>query len=273
MLLKSLGCLFAIALVAPVFAQTPSVPPSPNPLEQFKLEHSPMKLRGVRPDGSLESYNWAGYAVKGTSFTNASGSWKQPTVNCTKTPNSYAAFWVGLDGLSDTSVEQTGTLAICTGTTVKYYAWYEFYPVEDIELIPTVAVSPGNKISAAVNYSDSEFSLTITNETTGKTFTKIAKSPTAKRTSAEWIAEAPCCTSGGGYYPLSAFGTASYGEDYTDVNDTNYATDAKVAGPISDFGTSLEKITMVSKTTAKDEAVPAALSTDGSSFKIAWKSE
>jgi hypothetical protein len=232
-----------------------------------------MQYRGVRYDGSLESYNWSGYAVTGSSFTHAAGSWIQPTVNCAKTPNSYAAFWVGIDGYSDTTVEQTGTLAACSGKTVAYYAWYEFYPAEDIELIPSIAVSPGNKISTTVSYSGSEFTLTIKNETTGKSFSKKGKSASAKRTSAEWIAEAPCCTSSGAFYPLSAFGTASFGEDYTDVNDTNYATDSKVTGPISDFGTNAEKITMVSKTTGKDEAVPAALSTDGSSFKVAWKSE
>jgi hypothetical protein len=234
-----------------------------------------MKFHGFRPDGGVESENWSGYAVTGSEFTKATGSWKQPTADCTKTPNTYAVFWVGIDGYlsSSTTVEQTGTLIECSGTTALYYAWYEFYPAEkDIQLISSITVSPGDKISASVEYATPEFTVEITDETTGKSYTKKSKVSGAKRSSAEWIAEAPCCTSGGDIYPLSDFGTASFGEDYTDVNDTNYATDKAVTGPISDFGSKVEEITMVSSK-SKTEAVPTALTTDGTSFKVAWKSE
>ena len=40
----------------------------------------------------------------------------------------YAAFWVGLDGYTSSSVEQTGSEVDCVGRTAEYYAWYEMYP-------------------------------------------------------------------------------------------------------------------------------------------------
>jgi Peptidase A4 family len=270
MLSKRLRILLVLALLPAL--QVPSKPVSSlTGMELFKLQHAPMKFHARRLDGSVESTNWSGFAVTGSRFTHASGSWIVPAVNCTRTPNSYAVFWVGIDGYADTTVEQIGTLAVCTGTAASYYAWYEFVPNEDIQLISSVAVAPSNEISADVTYDGSgEFTLKITNVTSGKSFSKRGTvDGGANRTSAEWIAEAPASSTG--VLPLSDFGTASYGNDYTDVNDTNWATDIARTGPIGDFGTK-EKIIMVTDTTPPvDKAVPSALSTDGSSFKVTWK--
>ena len=262
------GILLVLATL-PVLAQAPGKSASPQATTISVRQHAPMRLRGIRPDGSVESGNWSGYAALGTSFTSAEGSWIVPASTCTKTPNTYAAFWVGLDGYSSSTVEQTGTDSDCDGKTPSYYAWYEFYPNPSI-LISSVPVSPGNKISAKVTYSSSEFTVTITNETTGKTFSKKGKVSGAKRSSAEWIAEAPCCTNSGGILPLADFGTVSFGEDYTDISSTNYATDSSTSGPISDFN--WEEITMVSSSGAA-EATPSGLTSDGSSFQVTWDSE
>src|SRR5580658_7697263 len=264
------GILFALAAV-PAFAQASGGPVSPQTTAAASPDrHAPMRLHGVRPDGSVTSENWSGYAVLGTSFTSAKGSWTVPTVTCSKTPNSYAAFWVGLDGYSSTTVEQTGTDSDCDGTSPSYYAWYEFYPAGSVE-ITSVPVSPGNQMSASVTYSGSEFTITITNETTGKSYSKSSRVSGAKRSSAEWIAEAPCCTNRGGILPLSDFGTVSLGNDYTGISGTNDATDSSVSGPIGDFST-WEKIIMATSS-GTDEAVPSVLTSDGTSFDVVWDSE
>ena len=226
---------------------------------------------GLATDGSVTSENWSGFAVTGSAFTVAKGSWTIPTVNCTKTPSTYSSFWVGIDGYSSSTVEQTGTDSDCSGSSPRYYAWYEFYPAGSI-LISGVPVSPGNKMSASVTYSGSEFTIKITNVTTGKTFSKSSRVSGAQRTSAEWIAEAPCCTRSGGILPLADFGTVDLGSDYTGVSGTNDATDGAISGPISEFGSSVFSITMVSSGGA-NEAVPSALSADGTSFDVVWKSE
>ncbi len=88
---------------------------------------------------------------------------------------------------------------------------------------------------------------------------------------AEWIAEAPSSTSG--VLPLTDFGTAEFGDDYTKVKNTNDATDSTISGPISAFGSTVEEITMVNGSSGADEAVPSSLTTDGSSFTVVWKSE
>ncbi len=270
MFFKRLGILAALA-VMPAFAQVSSSPVALTTDEVLSpIQHAPMRLHEVpTKNGSVTSENWSGYAVTGSGFTNAQGSWIVPKVNCAKTLEAYSAFWVGIDGYSSDTVEQTGTISLCFLTTAEYYAWYEFYPAASVE-ITSVPVSPGDTMSASVTYNGSEFTITITNETTGKTYSKSATVAGAERSSAEWIAEAPSSTSG--ILPLANFRTVSFGDDYTDIANTNYATDSSVTGLISDFGAGVEEITMVSSK-GKTEALPSALTTDGSSFKVAWKAK
>jgi hypothetical protein len=271
MFTKRFGILLALAASA-ALAQSPNETISPLTTATATVPHihAPMRLHGYRPDGTTESTNWSGYAVTGTSFTVAKASWIVPAVNCSTTPNTYSAFWVGLDGYSSSTVEQTGSESDCDGKTPSYYAWYEFYP-NPSEEITSVPVEPGNIMYAEVSYSGSEFTTTITNESTGKSYSKTAKVSGAKRSSAEWIAEAPCCTSRGAILPLADFGTVDFGEDYTNISDTNDATETSESGAIGSFST-WEEITMVS-TKSVDEAVPSSLSSDDTSFTVAWKSE
>jgi hypothetical protein len=271
---KGLGILGIVLLLAivPALAQVSTGPSSPVTAAVVSpRQHAPIHHHQSHDDGTSTSTNWSGYAVTGSSFTSAKASWTVPTVNCTTTPNTYAAFWVGLDGYSSSTVEQTGTDSDCSGKTPSYYAWYEFYPNPSYE-ITSVPVSPGNHISAQVTYSGSTFTITITNESTGKTYSKSSRVSGAARSSAEWIAEAPCCTNAGGILPLSDFGTVDFGEDYTNVSGTNYATDTSTSGPISAFGSNVDEITMDSSSGVA-EAVPSALSSDGTSFTVTWKSE
>jgi Peptidase A4 family len=265
------GVLGALA-VLPLIAQPSSGPIARLATAQiFPRLHAPMRFHRLRLDGTMESENWSGYAATGSSFTQAKGSWTVPTVNCSVTPNTYGSFWVGLDGYSSSTVEQTGTDSDCDGASPSYYAWYEFYPNPSV-FISNLAISPGDHMSAEVSYSGGEFTITITNESTGHSFSKSSRVSGAQRSSAEWIAEAPCCTRRGGILPLSDFGLVSLGEDYTGVMGTNDATDASNSGPVSAFGSSVQEITMVS-TTGMDEAVPSTLTSDGTSFTVTWKSE
>jgi hypothetical protein len=277
MLSKKLGCFLALAIV-PALAQTRSQTATTLADQLAPRQHAPRKVYGKVPPRVVdnvtveESTNWSGYAVEGSSFTKALGSWTVPTVNCSKTPNTYAAFWVGIDGWTSDSVEQTGTDSDCDGTSPSYYAWYEFYPNPSF-LISSVSVSPGNHMSASVTYNGSEFTITITNESTGNSYSKSARVRGAARSSAEWIAEAPCCTNAGGILPLSDFGTVDFGEDYTGVSDTNDATDSSVSGAISAFGSNVFESIMVNGSSGADEAVPSGLTSDGTSFTVTWDSE
>ncbi len=269
MISTRLGLVGALAFL-PAFAQVASDAVAADANETIApRQHSRVRDLKEHGDGTSSSTNWAGYAVLGTSFTSAKASWTVPTATCTGVKgDEYAAFWVGLDGYSSSTVEQTGTDSDCVGTKAKYYAWYEFYPHPSIE-ITSLAVSPGNHMYASVTYSGSEFTITITNETTGKSYTKSSTVSGAKRSSAEWIAEAPCCTSGGGILPLSDFGTVLFGEDTSGVSSTNYATDSTTSGPIGSFS-SIEQITKTSSSSSPQTATCTTLSSDGTSFSCTW---
>ena len=233
-------------------------------------------------NGSYSSTNWSGYAVTGASgsVTVASGSWTVPAVTAgtSQTTTYYSAFWVGIDGFSSNTVEQTGTISEIQGSTPTYYAWFEFYPSPMYE-ITSMTIKPGNEISAAVTYTgtsgrsgffgrtSSTFSVTIKDTTTGASYTTTGTVANAARSSAEWIAEAP--SSYRGVLPLAKFGTAEYGSEYTGITNTCYATVNGATGSINSFGSAVQSITMVTNS-GVTKAAPSAISTDGTSFTDTW---
>jgi hypothetical protein len=247
----------------------PSAPASQASPQAKALQHAPMRRAGAKPlvdNGAVDSYNWSGYAVTGTAFTDAKASWVVPTVDCAKSPNAWASFWVGIDGYSSSTVEQTGTGVWCNRKVAEYYAWYEFYPA-GTQVISTITVTPGDVISAEISYASSEFTATITDTTTGATFTTAQAVSGAARTSAEWIAEAPEAVTG--ILNLADFTLVQFGGDYTSIAGTNAATDSTTSGVISKFGSKAEKITQIDDT-EYIEAAPSGISKDGTSFTAKW---
>lgn len=220
---------------------------------------------------STTSTNWAGYAVSSTSgqvsFVNA--SWVEPKIVSCPTRAQYAAFWVGIDGYSSSSVEQTGTDSDCSHGKAVYYAWYEFYPSPS-HRISTLTISPGDVIYASVTYSTTtaKFTTVLEDTTTGKSYSATAAVTGAARSSAEWIAEAPSSSSG--VLPLADFGTVDFGADHTGLPATSSATIGATTGLMGSFG-GLVSLTMINHTGRLDKAIPSAVSTDLSSFTVTWK--
>src|SRR6478752_7912426 len=196
------------------------------------------------------STNWSGYAVTGGRYTQVSSSWTVPSVSCAGT--AYSSFWVGLDGDTSNTVEQTGTDSDCSGSTPQYYAWYEMYPKFPVNLRGTVR--PGDKMTASVTTDGrGGFTLTISDSTQGWTNTTNARLKSAKLASAEVIAEAP--SSSGGVLPLANFGTVSF-------------SGAQANGSLLTSSTPhLDPITMQSGSTVK--AQPGSIS--HGAFSVAWK--
>jgi hypothetical protein len=195
------------------------------------------------------STNWSGYAVTGNTFKSVSASWTEPTVSCSAT--AYSSFWVGLDGDTSSTVEQTGTDADCSGSTPQYYAWTEMYPKFPVNLSYTVR--PGDKMSASVTTNGSgSFTLTISDSTQNWTSTTSARLKSAKLASAEVIAEAP--SSSGGVLPLADFGTVNF-------------SGATANGVSLDKLPNLDPITMASGSTVK--AQPSSISSGA--FSVTWK--
>jgi hypothetical protein len=161
-------------------------------------------------NATTTSTNWSGYAATGNNgaFTSVSSSWIEPTGTCSP-GDQYSSFWVGLDGYSSESVEQTGSEVDCAGSTVEYYSWYEMYPANPVNFSNTVR--PGDHFTGSVTYTGgSSFTLKLADTTQGWSHTVTKTLSGAARSSAEVIAEAPCCTNSGGILPLADFGKVSF---------------------------------------------------------------
>src|SRR5208283_4029175 len=138
----------------------------------------PIHLVGASPNlrGGIsfqaESTNWSGYAGTTGTYKSVSASWTQPAGTCSR-GDQYAAFWVGIDGYSSSTVEQTGSEVDCVGRTAQYYAWYEMYPGPSENYSNTV--KPGDHFNATVTWlSGDKFSLYIADTTQGWSHTTDA---------------------------------------------------------------------------------------------------
>src|SRR5216110_3205858 len=140
------------------------------------------RLAPIKKLTQSTSSNWAGVAATGGGFTNVTSSWTQPTASCTSA-TTYSSFWVGLDGDGSNTVEQTGTSADCSSGRPSYYAWYEMYPKYPVNL--SLAIRPGDRMTGSVTVSGGgRFVLTITNNTTGGSFTTTQRANRASLYSA-----------------------------------------------------------------------------------------
>ena len=159
-------------------------------------------------NATTTSTNWSGYAVTSGngSFTSVSSSWVEPMGTC-RSGNQYSSFWVGLDGYSSSSVEQTGSEVDCSGRTPQYYSWYEMYPAYPVNFSSTVR--PGDHLTGSVTYTGgSKFTLELSDTTEGWSHTVTKRLSGAARSSAEVIVEAPRIA--GGYAPLADFGRVGF---------------------------------------------------------------
>lgn len=203
------------------------------------------------------STNWSGYANTGAKFTDVKGSWTEPSASCSG-QTAYSSFWVGIDGDTDSTVEQIGTDSDCSSGTPTYYAWYEMYPKFPFNLSTTqYPVSPGDSLTAEVqSLGSGRFQLSISDSKHGWSYSTTQTMKHARLASAEWIAEAP--SGSGGVLPLSDFGSVNFSNC-----TTNY-------GAINASGQTVDQITMVTSS-GQNKAVPSGL-TGGTGFSVAWKS-
>jgi hypothetical protein len=229
---------------------------------------NPMVPVGSVNNDNVTSSNWSGYGVQSASqFTNAAGTWVQPTVTCPSSSAQYASFWVGIDGYSSNSVEQLGTDSDCNGfNRPQYYAWYEMYPAYSVALSSTTyPVRPGDTLNATVSVSGATTFTLSMSSSEGWTFSKVFPNQTGlAQSSAEWIAESPeICTRRCTLAQLSDFGTVNFTKSTAVAGTTS--------GPISSFGYNggPHAITATANRGVV-KAQPSALTGGGTAFSIAW---
>lgn len=245
----------AAALVLPALVPMASAATTTTPAVFAPMQHStgatPFFIShggGVR-HADTTSTNWAGYAATGSNgaFTSVTTTFVQPSVKCSS-GDQYSSFWVGLDGYSSSSVEQTGTEADCVGSTAEYSAWYEMYPAYPVTYSNTVR--PGDTIVEKVIYeSSNKYELYLADTTRGWSHT-TTKTGSYSRSSAEVIAEAPYS---GGVLPLADFGTVKF--TGSTVNGSSLAD----SSPVS-----------INMTTSSGTVKAATGSLSGGTFSIIW---
>jgi hypothetical protein len=229
---------------------------------------------------NLQAINWAGYAASlgTTTFRSVSAHFTVPTLDCTgvTAPNgAWAAHWVGLDGFRSTSttVEQTGVVEACNGTTPQYAAFWEMYPNAPGQ--PSITVNPGDAISVSVTYNRTtrKFSLTFSDTTNGQHFTHTGACPagaTCRRNSAEAISEAPFDTTTSSLLPLADFHTANF----ANVSITN--TSGTHRGGLQSSFWNTSQITQVAgngtNTTITGTAIPAGTVLDNPTSLVQQRS-
>ncbi len=168
------------------------------------------------------SLNWSGYAVNITGVTSVSGTFSVPTVGAPCGVSGFqgdVSVWVGIDGYSTGTVEQTGVAGSCDLSTgaPTYYAWWEMYPRSSV-VIRSMSINPGDSITASVVYNGGgSFTLSISDTTDGQSFATTVHAPVgglnaAQRGSAEWVVER-AATIYKGYLtilPLATFGSTTF---------------------------------------------------------------
>jgi Peptidase A4 family len=243
------------AVGAPAQAVVVSGPAQITPAIAGHESHALHGVHATRSNTSVESTNWSGYAAVGSAgaYKSVSASWVQPAVTCTST-TAYSAYWVGLDGYSNSALEQTGTEADCISGRATYGAWWEVLPASESPY-SGVTVKAGDSFTASVvDNGNGTFTMNLTDSTEGwSKSTTHAGSSGYQDSSAEVIAEAP--EVGSGIAKLANFGT---------VNFTG-----ATAGGASLGSTSPNEITMIATSGSTVRAQPGAIS--GGSFSDVWK--
>ncbi len=285
--LWTIGALALLGMAAPLMVAAGSGPAaaaaaSPRAAANPVLYHQPLlgrhAVNGVqlRHLTDVNSTNWSGYADINDTFQTVSGSWTEPTVTCSTggggllgglgltSSATYSSFWVGLDGYTSSSVEQTGTDADCSRTgQPTYYAWYEMFPAGSVDLsTSTYPVSPGDKMTGMVmSNASGGFALILADAQKGWKFTFNAQGSGMARSSAEWVAEAPsvCPLLFCSPLTLANFGTVTF-TNAAAGDVTNHL------GTISAFPDAA--ISMASGGTVR--ATPGPLTAGGSSFTDTW---
>ena len=228
--------------------------------------HHPQAAPHIRNRNGT-SQNWGGYAVETNlktplsgAVSDVKGTWTVPSVSSSDSANTYSSIWVGIDGYSDNTVEQTGTEQDMTADGADYYAWFEMYPKFAYRIL-NFPVEPDDVISAEVRYrGNNRFTLSLVNHTKGVSFSTTQRLK-AQRQSAEWIVEPPFA---GGILPLADFGTVTF--------DGCSATLGGKTGTISDASWKYDAITMADLD-GTVKALPSDLASGGASFSVTWKHE
>lgn len=251
--------LLAFTIVPPAAVQTFNAPGAQSLIPNYQVSNS-------------LSLNWSGYAVNATGVTSATGTFTVPTVG---PPGSVGGLptdvsvWVGIDGYTTGTVEQTGVSGSYGPSGATYYAWWEMYPRSSVT-IKSMTVSPGDVVNATVvSNGGGSFTLAIVDTTNGQSFITTVHAPVGGRNaaqlgSAEWVVER-AATIYKGYLtilPLATF-------DSTTFTSASYAVNNGAPTTLQSAVGSLPQCTGVSpEASCYDQMTMVALDSGGNPYSL-----
>jgi hypothetical protein len=202
---------------------------APGAASAAKTHGQLLRLAPGASANANQSTNWFGY-VQGTLeqgsklFNSITGDWTVPAVSQhVAGKDQSSSTWIGIGGgcidagctgVSDPTLIQTGTEQdVAADGTKSYSAWFEVIPAPSLT-ITSMTVSAGDHMHADISEvaTDSDlWNITISDVTTGSTFTQTVPYPST-HTTAEWIEETPLTfgTSGAGLAALPDLTTTSF---------------------------------------------------------------
>jgi hypothetical protein len=168
-------------------------------------------MRLGRVTATTDSTNWSGLGGEGNGIEGAAGEWTVPAIE-PSTSGLYSTSWVGVDGLNNSDLIQTGTEQ---DTSDGYYAWIEILPASEEELFNSdgspALVEPGDQIDAHVAETATSDVWTIyIEDSTQNWYFEDNFNYDGPGQSAEWIEEAP--TVSGEQSTPADFGTVDFSQ-------------------------------------------------------------
>lgn len=259
-----------VAAAKPVAAAptpAPIVVPAPSSSVSSLAPTSPPAATVTPPDStaapaaqpSITTYhstNWAGYFAASGNYTSVSGSWVAPSPTGNGTTTSADATWIGIGGVTSGDLIQIGTdnIVLANGQ-VQTEAFYELLPAASLP-VPTLVVSPGDSITAAISeVAPGSWLMTITDNTTGQTYSNTV-GYSSSHSSVEWIQEDPSYSTNR-LVPFDNFGSVTFTGAAATSSGTSLTPGSANASPIvlvNRSGTAL--------------ATPSVLSAGGTSFTV-----
>ena len=255
----------------PTPTASPSPTPEPSPTEasvDALVKPCPGRPPSAHVVGSKapgQSRNWSGYVATHGTFDCVEATWVQPKAPCGGTTGRSSVYWVGIGGYGQRSLVQIGTESSCVHGTAVAAAWHESLPKERFSIRTQTAIGVGDRIWAQVRWlGGSRYRLSLANLSNRQHFSVRVINGTVKRTSAEWIVEAPTggCPNRCHTLKMPNFGTFRFQAAVATMGGVRWAVDASRFSPV------VER--MISSSGATRAEVTTTAGT-GTAFAIRWR--
>ncbi|KAH8705534.1 putative aspergillopepsin-2 precursor [Talaromyces proteolyticus] len=223
--------LAGVGIASPISHQSPrGAPPyglrgsRPANSTVFLDSHASHSNPGVATADSVNTLsfnNWAGAILESSGVTSVVGTFTIPQPQLPSGADSSTSYcgcaWLGIDGDSDVcpngGLLQAGTAWCIQGNTPSFYAWYEWWPAQEMITFDNFDVTAGDEITVTITATSTSTGYALlenVSQGTSVRHTWKTESPSLCEATGEWIVEDFSDISSDGSTSLAPF--ANYGQ-------------------------------------------------------------